>query len=390
MLTLPVPDYAAGSLADVLPSVAASLGVPIPPPRRALFELPPAGSAVVVLIDGLGFDQLQQRGGHAPWLRSQSDRTRRIVCGHPATTATSMGSFGTGLLPGTHGLLGYEILIPEADRLVNELSWENGPVPETWQPHNTVLELSARDGVRVTSIGPPHFDGSGLTRAALRGARFRAASSLADGVDGALAAVQGAPRSLVYLYWGNVDTTGHVFGPESWEWGAELESVDRELARLAGGLPAGCSLTITADHGMMLVPHEDRLDLAHVPTLSHGIRHVGGEPRARQLYCQPGAAEDVYAAWLETLATRGLVLRREDALAAGLFGPVSPPNLARIGDVIALMGPHFSVVDSRRESPTLLALKGLHGSVMPEEVGIPLVHVAEAGSHSGGRSARRG
>ena len=130
----PAPSYAGGGLADVLPSVAAALGVPVEGPR---WELPPARSAVVVLVDGLGHELLRRRAGHAPWLRSLLGTERRVVSGFPSTTAVSMGSFGTGLVPGGHGLVGFEVMVPGEDRLLNELSWEDGPVPERWQPRVT-------------------------------------------------------------------------------------------------------------------------------------------------------------------------------------------------------------------------------------------------------------
>src|SRR6478672_5146819 len=198
------PRYDSGGLVTVLPSVAASLGV-----RRyaACDGLPfaPARRAVVVLVDGLGYELVRRRGGHAPFLRSLLPAAHRISAGFPSTTATSMGTFGTGLPPGAHGLLGYEVLVPGEDRLVNELSWENGPDPLAWQPEPTVFEVAQQDGVDVTRVGPAYFDGSGLTRAAVRGGRFRAANTLAERVDASLAALRSARRSLVYLYWGDLD-----------------------------------------------------------------------------------------------------------------------------------------------------------------------------------------
>jgi len=122
----------------------------------------------VVLVDGLGYELVRRRGGHAPFLRSLLPAAYRITAGFPSTTATSMGTFGTGLPPGAHGLLGYEVLVPGEDRLVNELSWEDGPDPLAWQPEPTVFEVAQRDGVDVTRIGPGYFDGSGLTLAAVR------------------------------------------------------------------------------------------------------------------------------------------------------------------------------------------------------------------------------
>ncbi len=368
------------ALADVLPSVARSLGVPWgggadgPEPRPG-FDLPPARRAVTVLVDGLGHDLLVRRAGHAPWLRAHLGSTLRVASGFPSTTATSMGTFGTGLAAGAHGLLGYEVLVPGADRLLNELSWEDGPDPRSWQPHPTVFEAAARAGIEVARVGPAHFDGSGLTIAAIRGGRFVVADTLEQRVDAALAAVRSAPRALVHLYWGELDKVGHVHGCDSWQWGDELESVDRELRRLAARLPPDCSLTVTADHGMVDSPHELRLDLAHEPLLAAGARHVTNEARAPQIYVEPGARDDVHAAWTAVLGERGIVRTREEAVAAGWFGAVAPANLARIGDVVVAMRGRFAVVDSRRARPELLALLGLHGSLSDDEVAVPVVHV---------------
>ena len=146
-----------------------------------------------VLVDGLGARLLERRGGHAPFLRQllqDADAARTLDCGFPSTTATSMGTFGTGALAGVHGLVGYEAYDPDTDSVFNELSWENGPAPRRWQPAPTVFEAAVEAGVGVTRIGPGFFDGSGLTEAALRGGSFVAASSLAQRVDATLRAVR--------------------------------------------------------------------------------------------------------------------------------------------------------------------------------------------------------
>lgn len=368
------PSYDDGSLAAVLPAVAASLGS-----RRyagpSPFDLPPARRAVVVLVDGLGYELLRQRGGHAPFLRAHLPAAHRIDCGFPTTTATSMGTFGTGSPPGAHGLVGYEVLVPGEDRIFNELSWQNGPDPVSWQPARTVFEVVDEEGIEVTRVGPGFFDGSGLTNAALRGGRFRAAQELDARVAAALAALRAARRALVYLYWGDLDKVGHVFGCGSWEWGDELESIDRALVRLAEQLPSDTALYVTADHGMVDAPHALRVDLAQDPELLEGVRHLGGEPRSLQLYCEPGAAAQVLATWQTRMSTRAWVSSRDAVVAAGWFGPVRPDVAPRIGDVLVVMKDNFAVVHSTRTRPEILALRGLHGSVTPDERAIPLVCV---------------
>ena len=381
-----LPTYDASGLVGVLPAVARSLGVAerdCDQPcqldesgRPDLIELLPSRRAVVVLVDGLGYDLLRQRSGHAPFLRGLLPAAYRLSSGFPSTTATSMGTFGTGLPPGAHGLVGYEVLVPDEDRLLNELSWDGGPDPRVWQPNQTVFERAAADGVGVTRIGPGFFDGSGLTNAALRGGVFTAARSLEARVDTALAAVRASRRALVYLYWGELDKVGHVHGCQSWEWGDELELIDRSLAHLVSGVPSDTSVYVTADHGMVDSPHALRIDLAHDPELAADIRHVGGEPRSLQLYCEPGAREDVLATWRGRVGARAWVLSRDEAVEQGLFGAVSEHVLPRIGDVIVAMRDNFAIVDSRTARPALLALVGLHGSLTPVEMAIPLLQVA--------------
>ena len=375
------PTYDATGLAGVLPAVARSLGVAEQDwgdghgEPDDLLDLPPARRAVVVLVDGLGYDLLRQRSGHAPFLRGLLPAAYRLSAGFPSTTATSMGTFGTGLPPGAHGLVGYEVLVPGEDRLLNELSWDNGPDPRVWQPSRTVFERAVADGVAVVRIGPGFFDGSGLTDAALRGGSFTAARTLDARVDSALAALRGSKRALVYLYWGELDKVGHVHGCQSWEWGEQLELIDRCLARLVAGVPSDTSVYVTADHGMVDAPHALRIDLAYDVELAAGVRHVGGEARSLQLYCQPGAAEDVLATWRERVDARAWVLSRDEAVRHCLFGAVSEQVLPRIGEVIVAMRDNFAIVDSRTARPALLALLGLHGSLTPAEMAVPLLQV---------------
>jgi hypothetical protein len=378
-VTAPDLDWLpSSSLADVLPAAAAALGVRVRAgsgDAAGGLELPEARTVVVLLVDGLGHQLLSERGGHAPFLRSlRSEAASAVLAsGFPSTTATSMGMLGTGLLPGAHGLVGLEILDPDRDVLFNELLWDPQIDPRRWQPSQTVFEKVAAAGLDVIRIGPGFFDGSGLTEAVQRGGSFVAAQSLEQRVNAALAAVRSARSGLVYVYWGDLDKTGHEHGCGSWRWIEELERVDSFTRRLAEGLPADALLLITADHGMVDVPFTNRLDLAQEPELAAGIRHVGGEPRSLQLYCRPGAVDDVAATWRERLGSTMTVLTRDQAVDGGWFGPVSPHVLPRIGDIVTSATAPVAVVDSRTARPEILRLVAFHGARTPEETLIPLL-----------------
>jgi type I phosphodiesterase/nucleotide pyrophosphatase len=363
-------------LADVLPSVTAALGMPVRGPAR--LPLPVARSAVVVLVDGLGEELLVARGGHAPFLRSIRaglGEALAVDCGFPSTTATSMGTFGTARRAGSHGLVGMNVLAPELDLVFSELAWDPRVDPVRWQPGSTVFEDVRAAGLPVVMIAPHYFDGSGLTRAALRGATFVAAQSLEQRVDAALAALAAHDCVLVYLYWGEVDKVGHVHGCASWEWGQEVERVDGELARLVRSAHRDVLVTVTADHGMVDVPLTARVDLVDEPELTRGVRHVGGEARALHLYCEEGRAEEVAATWRARLGSEVEVVARGEAIGRGWFGPVAEHVQPRIGDLLVIPTGPTAIVDSATARPELLRLVGQHGARTPEETLVPVVAV---------------
>lgn len=376
---LVAPTYAPGGLGSVLPACAHALGAPLTtstglasPDAAAALGLPRAARVCVVLVDGLGARLLESRSGHAPFLRSLLGDRRVAYCGFPSTTAASMGLFGTGTAPGRTAMLGYTIRPAGASGLANMVSWEGMPTPEDVQRELTVFEhLAARD-VAVTSVGPARFAGSGMTRAALRGSRYVVAESLDARVDAVVATLR--KPGLAYLYWGEVDKAGHHHGWQSAEWGAALEDIDGALRRLVRSLPRGTTVVITADHGMVDVDPAQRWDVATEPALAEGIELVAGEPRAIHLYVSPGTdPAAVVQRWSDRLGRAVVPVTREEAEAAGWFGDVADHVRAAIGDVVVATTGRATVVDSATQTSASLGLVGVHGSLTPDEVEIPVL-----------------
>jgi hypothetical protein len=70
------------------------------------------------------------------------------------------------------------------------------------------------------------------------------------------------------------------------------------------------------------------------------------------------------------------VLLREDAIGAGLFGPVEAEHVPRIGDVVVICTDAETVVlATDREPPEVAKLIGFHGSSTDAETAIPLICV---------------
>ena len=364
MTDLIAPAYGARSLADVLPAVVHALGVP--GGRPGGLELPSASAYVVFLIDGLGAEQLKRYAHDAPYLASLLEEPGTAAV--PSTTAVSITSLGTGLVPGEHGIVGYTSRIPGTTELLNALHWPASVEPQRWQPHETVFGALADRGKGATVVSKAEFFGSGLTTASQRGAEFIPADRAGERIAGA---VHAARRSgLVYLYDGDLDWTGHKHGVNSDEWLQQLAMLDAEAERLRDELPGHVRLLVVADHGMIDSPLTSRIDVDDDPALREGLVMLGGEARFRHLYCRSGAVDDVVATWQSILGDRAEIRRRSDV--TDWLGPLHPSVEARVGDVVVAARGSTAIM-AAREFPNEGKMVGFHGSLTAEEMLIPIL-----------------
>lgn len=384
-------------LRHVLAAAMRSVSLDVPGLDAGPLDLPRVDRAVVVLVDGLGIHNLALRSGHAPYLRrllqnSPSDPATGLpsvrTCA-PSTTAAAITSFGTGVLPGQHGMVGYEARDPVHGRPVSLISWQDATItPRGVQTVQTLAEraVAAGEGDAIASITPAAFVGTGLTQAALRGWTPRTAETLAARVDATVATFRRTDARLAYLYWGELDHIGHNEGWTSDAWVAELEQLDAELGRLSRNLsrlPGETLILITADHGML--DAGTRHDVTAEPQLGQGVATITGDQRAPHLHlsekpghpAEPELAAEVAERWGAYFAARGVAhviqTRAELTGPGGLLGPLGASAQALIGDVIAFLGDDHVVVDPRSQSESYCTMPGVHGSLTAQEFYAPLL-----------------
>jgi predicted AlkP superfamily pyrophosphatase or phosphodiesterase len=404
------PAYGAGALCDVLPAIGTALGVQgldeAGPESGSdggtgraeahgnrqqssgavhWWNLSPVRRACLFLVDGMGSELILKNADAAPYLaallRGGAQRIgpggsgHVLTAGFPSTTSTSLSSIGTGMPPGVHGMLGYKLAVPGTGKLMNFLRWDQDVDPLVWQPRETMFERLQRAGVAVTHVSSPRFADSGLTRSVFRGARFCGAEPADERAMRALEVLEQRDRSLVYLYYSDLDFVGHVSGVGSQRWLDQIGYVDALVQWLAERLPSDCSLYVVADHGMIDVPTERRIDADTDWELRAGVALLGGEARARHVYAHPGAERDVLAIWSERLDGVAQVRSREEAIVEGWFGPSVDARMSeRIGHVVVAMRDDWAVIASEREAIES-RLIGMHGSMTAAEQYVPLLEV---------------
>jgi hypothetical protein len=360
---LPGPSgYGTRSLAEVLPSLAAGLGVA---EMQDTLRIGRCESALLLLVDGLGAALLDEYAGDAPTLAALV-AGRSLDAGFPASTPISVASLGTGLPPGAHGLVG--LTMRERGAVLDTLKWtveghdaSGIAVPEEVQPHRTVFEQVASAGVTPVVVSSRLFRTSALTRAALRGADYRGVVAHGDLIALAREAAT-RPGSLVYAYVSDLDTVGHVHGPGSAAWRVQLREVDLLVRLLIEDLPTGIVVAVTGDHGMVTMRGPSVVDLDERPDLQQDLELVAGEPRVRYLYVADEAVDRVRQRWAEALGEAFWIGTRDEVLEAGLLGPRTEPDVARrVGDLVVVALGDGGVIRGAAE-PVVSRLLGQHGS----------------------------
>src|ERR1700720_3505255 len=194
-----VPSYGTSTLADLSSSILASLD-PGAPPEQNVLGLAPTQRACLLIVDGLGWELLRDHPAVAPFLSELARNSRPITAGFPSTTVTSLGSICTGQPPGQHGILGYQVIIPGENRLLNGLRWDSRVDPREWQPLPTIYERTPAAGIAAVHVAQGSFRGTGLTVATMRGSDFRPADSMGALAAQAAEAITQNERAYVAVY----------------------------------------------------------------------------------------------------------------------------------------------------------------------------------------------
>lgn len=354
-------------LGDLANSIFASLG------GSGLtnpLSLPDSERTALLLVDGMGNDVVEKYGSQFPAIASLSQRSA-LNTTFPSTTATALATLGTGVLPGIHGMLGYTIRVPrsgEPGRLLNALKWDERVDPAIWQSQPTLYERALADGIKSSYIAAKRYEGTGFSRATLRGSEYLGANRTEEMIEYAKKALAKA-RSFAYLYINNLDHAGHNDGVGSEKWLEALKYVDDVIAQLSAALPIGTNLFVTADHGMVNVG--EKIILGEENDLLTDVTLLGGEPRARHIYVREGALTDVKSRWENHLAGKADIYTKE-SIASLIGGEVSLDSHDRLGDLIVVPQGELILID-----PTRVAQEGKmighHGGTTKTEVEIPLL-----------------
>lgn len=360
-----MPEYGGACLSSLVPALLSRRDAPEPWLPAAV---PQSTQILLLVLDGLGWEQLRSSSTLAPTLHTGEGGPITSVV--PTTTATALTSITTGRTPAEHGVVGYRMAVDGGGRrqVLNVLKWTTGAGDARVSlPATAIQSYPPFAGTGAPAVTRSEFAPTGFTAVHLSGARLVGWRTTSTLVVEALRLLK-AGEPFVYAYYDGLDKVAHEHGLGD-HYGAELRGVDRLIGDLISGLPPGAALVVTSDHGQVEVGSMARMP---GPELMSTVEFISGEGRFRWLHAKPGAADDLYKAADEAHGEEAWVRSRQQLLDEGWFGgPLTAEVAERLGDVALVARAPVAFLDPADTGETLLAAR--HGSLTSAEMLVPLL-----------------
>ena len=370
---LPAAPKTLGRLSDVFVS---ALGAITGKSNR--LALPRVNKAVVILVDGLGSENIRDAAGHAPFLNAALKVSKSLNTVFPTTTAAAISSFGLGLSPSEHGVFGYSVFDRSANAVRNLLSgWDESFKPEDFQPHMSIASRAHENGVRAFTVGPVEYDGSGFTRLNMTGSEYVPARSFDDRRAAVKAIATAKHKSITYLYFPELDSIAHGYGVASREWLSKVEDLDACLRELCVDLPKDVGVIVTADHGVVdvSIAGQIMLDELDIP----GLLAVTGDPRNSFLYFEVGIdLAEIKSKLAEQLEDRALVASPVELQELGWFRE-EISNAQYLPDLFVISALGYACYHRGFAKPLSLKMVGQHGGFTQQELSVPFIKLGAFG-----------
>ena len=361
-----IPDYSGANLTGIIPGCL--LGTSGRRPNWFPQPLQEAERIVLLVIDGLGYEQLQRHAHIAPNLMSLVGGSITTIA--PSTTASALTSLVTGASPAEHGIVGYRMDM--GDSIMNSLRWWSDTRDlRKVHPPATVQPIPPFVGMTIPVVSRAELEGSAFTEAHLRGSRpcgWRAASSIVAQCANLIS----SGEKFVYAYYDGIDKIAHERGFGAY-YDSEIAATDWLVGSLLNTLPSGTTLAITADHGQVQVDD----NVVHLSDdIKASLHHQSGEGRFRWLHAKRGQESDLLQIATDSYSDIAWVASRDQVIEEAWLGPARGGRIAdqvkrRLGDVALVPFTATTFDDPLDSGPFSLVCR--HGSLTADEMYVPFL-----------------
>ena len=383
-LVRPSPDEPnVVDLTNALALIAGAPGGQFSPNARSIADtIGSASHLVVVMVDGLGMNVVSAEHG-ADFLTAHV--AAELVTVFPSTTPTVLTSYATGLWPAGHGVPNWYLYLEEIDAVATIIHFvrrsdEVDLASLGMTPGQAYPAASMTPGLGWPSFGivPEEIAAtpySSYWRGHAPCYGYKALDDAAEAVVRRLREAQGPAFTHVYIP--HVDAASHEHGIGHDVVKQAIAAVDGWLSQLAGMLPPGAAMVVSADHGLLNTGEPNVHEIAPSDELVEPLaQEPWGTGRTAMFQALEDRAAEFEARFRERLGKHFYLLTTEEVLGLDLLGPgpVSPATRRRIGSHMAI-STGAPVIDYKYPRTKEDGHKSVasHGGLTPDEMMVPLI-----------------
>ena len=377
-----LPNYQDGIIVNLMSSIITGLGGKSnykPLSAIAPQEIAQAQNVVLMVIDGLGYDSVQELGKKS-YLGKQ--HLGKITTVFPSTTTAAITTFFTGVSPQEHGMTAWYMYMKEFNTVVAILPFcAKDKNQLRMSKAGLAVPASIFTKIKVEShiVLKKSFNNSPYNSLFQDKAIFWGYNNLRSFGSAVRKAVLSSTRKkYIYAYWPGFDDFSHFYGKEDQKTRKHLQEIDVVIERICEKLQGtNTLLLITADHGQITTTAKKTIIIEKHPLLKECMsKPLCGEPRAAFFYIKPQKQQQ-FERYIKHKLGRYCILYRSAELAEkGYFGRGKPHlNFKdRIGDYILIPKENYIIRESliTKEKPLLL---GHHGGLSEGEMLVPLIKI---------------
>lgn len=378
-----LPNYKDGSIVNLMSSVRKAFGGKSLYQPLKDFDIGKISDKNVVLlvVDGLGYEYLKKYGKGSFLYENLKGEMTSVF---PATTASAITSFMTGVAPQQHALTGWFMYLKEigAVSVILPFTTRVGDfsLNKKVKYKNIYNQKSFFEGLKAISFSLKYKDyyDSAYSRLASKGAERLAFSSLTDffrQIENAIK--KGKKRKFMLAYWAKLDSICHRKGTDSEKAMKHFIQLDKKIAKLANSLrDSNTVIIVTADHGLVNTRENSKiLKLENHPELVETLSMpLAGEPRVVYCYVKPQKTKQ-FENYIKTKFKNFCELyKSEELIQKNYFGLFEPNEKLkdRVGDYTLIMKDNYIMKDLVLGEDQNIFV-GNHGGVSKEEMFVPLI-----------------
>jgi hypothetical protein len=356
---------------------------------------------VLLVIDGFGFNQFLKHLKENRFLTNLTNQgeVHPLTSVFPSQTTNALTTLNTGLTPQEHGLFEYFIYLKDIG-VVNALQFERlGPklkdrrINKRFDPRILLLhDKNIHNTLKQNGISTfTHVNVSNafnvLSQLIFNGSKIIPSLKSSDTVVRLRKNLEenNGKNAYFFVHLDTLDTIAHEYGPDSYEYSAELSSItyllNRELVqKLEPKTAKETLLLITADHGGLNVDPRETIYLNCFPKAilnlqvgknQKAIMPMGG-PRELFLHIKEEKLVETKEWLVQRIGNKAQIIETKEAAEKGLFGLGIPDKevFERTGNLMILPYGNETVWYENSEGDKISFL-GQHGGLHAEEMLVP-------------------